>query len=90
MNLKNYVWIDYKKNISAIYDRTINLTKSKKLFENKWKQMLIKIDKNYNKKKSTFRLIKKIEYISMQKIFASFDFQKNWIINFTIFISSSN
>ena len=35
MNLKNHVKTDYKKNISAIYDQTVNLTKSKNLFENK-------------------------------------------------------
>ena len=35
MSLKNHVQIDYKKNISAIHDRTVNLTKSKNLFENK-------------------------------------------------------
>ena len=39
--------------------------------------MSIKIEKNYNKKKSTFRLIKKIECISMQKTFVLFNFQKN-------------
>ena len=43
----------------------MNLTKSKNLFKNKWKQMSIKIEKNYNKKKSTFRLIKKIKCILM-------------------------
>ena len=35
MNLKNHVRINYKKNISAIHDRIMNLTKSKNLFENK-------------------------------------------------------
>ena len=65
MNLKNHVRINYKKNISAIHDQTINLTKSKNLFKNKWKQMWIKTEKNYNKKKSTFCLIKKIECILM-------------------------
>ena len=35
MNLKNHVQINYKKNISAVHDQTINLTKSKNLFENK-------------------------------------------------------
>ena len=39
--------------------------------------MSIKIEKKYNKKKSTFRSIKKIECILMQKTFASFDFRKN-------------
>ena len=90
MNLKNHVRINYKKNISTIHDRSINLTKSKNLFENKWKQMSIKIEKNYNKKKSTFRLIKTIECILMQKIFALFDFRKNWIINTMISTSLSN
>ena len=37
MNLKNHIWTDYKKNISATHDRAMNLTKSKNLFENKWK-----------------------------------------------------
>ena len=35
INLENHVRINYKKNISAIYNRIINLTKSKSLFENK-------------------------------------------------------
>ena len=35
MSLKNHVRINYKKNISAIYDQAVNLTKSKTLFENK-------------------------------------------------------
>ena len=35
MSLENHVRTDYKKNISAIHDQTVNLTKSKNLFENK-------------------------------------------------------
>jgi hypothetical protein len=51
MRFENVIQKDLKIDVSAIRDRVVQLSKMRQICETRWKQILIKAKKNYNKKR---------------------------------------
>ena len=69
IRLKKIVQKNAKKNISTTRNRTVFVTKTKRMFELKWIQLFAKTKKTYNKKRSNvFFKINEMIYLNVKNI----------------------